>query len=370
MAANYGANFYDINDTWTPLQIHDFLLAPPKKKVHGFRGNNFVPQPAIQALKDPPGLLSPPNSNSLVFKAKYLSVEPKSSKTTIDRALNYIDSNLCDEDNPAPVVLGVDRELRNKLLTPGHYILQSGRVNDRRFISDPGYQNGILFSQGVDDNLRSNVYQNDFLTWGVVVDPVDLGGMTIAVDGAATMLVTNVLGQQAGYVVGSEEPVQGIPNGAFFFAGIRDLETRGPIKDIVSSFQIPSSGVAPYTVQIIGLDTGNFTLMVDVIGADGSLTSPVELTEAITPEQVKTYVVTPGKGGVTIVPSGPPVIGDIDGDGDVDSDDLNLLLADRNRSVASSTCGIKCDLNNDGRIDALDSRKLVILCTRPLCSKM
>jgi Nidogen-like/Dockerin type I domain len=64
----------------------------------------------------------------------------------------------------------------------------------------------------------------------------------------------------------------------------------------------------------------------------------------------------------------PPLRGDIDRDGDVDSDDLALLLAERNALVDQSTCRSACDLDNDGSISALDARILVTLCTRPRCA--
>jgi hypothetical protein len=60
--------------------------------------------------------------------------------------------------------------------------------------------------------------------------------------------------------------------------------------------------------------------------------------------------------------------GDLDGDGDVDRNDLNVLLADRDKSVSASSCGASCDLDDDGTITALDARKLVLLCTRPRCA--
>ncbi|MBI1928507.1 PEP-CTERM sorting domain-containing protein [Candidatus Poribacteria bacterium] len=60
--------------------------------------------------------------------------------------------------------------------------------------------------------------------------------------------------------------------------------------------------------------------------------------------------------------------GDIDGDGDVDKADLNLLLADRNKPVSESAYGEKSDLDGDGMITALDARKLTLLCTEPGCA--
>jgi hypothetical protein len=63
-----------------------------------------------------------------------------------------------------------------------------------------------------------------------------------------------------------------------------------------------------------------------------------------------------------------PLRGDIDRDGDVDLTDLNFILIERGRPVSSSSCGVACDLDNDGRISALDARILVTLCTRLQCA--
>ena len=60
--------------------------------------------------------------------------------------------------------------------------------------------------------------------------------------------------------------------------------------------------------------------------------------------------------------------GDIDRDGDVDSADLTILNRDLRRTVADSQCGARCDLNNDGKIDALDARLLTLACTRRGCA--
>ncbi len=60
--------------------------------------------------------------------------------------------------------------------------------------------------------------------------------------------------------------------------------------------------------------------------------------------------------------------GDLDNDGDVDRDDLTILLADRNKPVEQSNCGSACDLDGDGVITVLDARKLVLLCTLPRCA--
>ena len=60
--------------------------------------------------------------------------------------------------------------------------------------------------------------------------------------------------------------------------------------------------------------------------------------------------------------------GDLDGDCDVDTDDINILLADRNLPVESSACGEACDLDGDGVITGLDARQLTLMCTLPGCA--
>ena len=57
--------------------------------------------------------------------------------------------------------------------------------------------------------------------------------------------------------------------------------------------------------------------------------------------------------------------GDLDGDGDIDRNDLNILLTYRNQRA--SECP-ECDIDGDGIITVLDARKLVLLCTRPRCA--
>ena len=59
------------------------------------------------------------------------------------------------------------------------------------------------------------------------------------------------------------------------------------------------------------------------------------------------------------------MLGDLDSDGDVDQNDLNILLTYRNQPA--SACP-ECDLDGDGVITVLDARKLVLLCTRPRCA--
>ena len=61
-----------------------------------------------------------------------------------------------------------------------------------------------------------------------------------------------------------------------------------------------------------------------------------------------------------------PILGDIDGDSDVDNNDLSRITSALN-TKASGPNDLR-DLNGDGKIDALDSRILVTRCTRARCA--
>lgn len=58
--------------------------------------------------------------------------------------------------------------------------------------------------------------------------------------------------------------------------------------------------------------------------------------------------------------------GDLDNDGDIDLNDLSILLGSRNTPV--SRADDPRDLDRDGAITSLDARKLQTLCTRPRCA--
>lgn len=59
--------------------------------------------------------------------------------------------------------------------------------------------------------------------------------------------------------------------------------------------------------------------------------------------------------------------GDIDGDGNVDRNDIAIIFSARNQ--AASGPADPRDLDRDGRITVLDARKAMLLCTRPSCRR-
>lgn len=61
-----------------------------------------------------------------------------------------------------------------------------------------------------------------------------------------------------------------------------------------------------------------------------------------------------------------PTLGDIDLDGDVDNNDLSRITSTLNKP-ADGPNDLR-DINGDMKLDALDTRKLVLLCTRSRCA--
>ena len=79
-------------------------------------------------------------------------------------------------------------------------------------------------------------------------------------------------------------------------------------------------------------------------------------------------VVSAGASVGLVVSSGSSggVAGDLDGDGDVDRDDLNVIKANLNQPAAGPSDPM--DVNGDGTITVRDMRKLYLICTRPRCA--
>ncbi|MEW6214430.1 MAG: PKD domain-containing protein, partial [Nitrospirota bacterium] len=131
----------------------------------------------------------------------------------------------------------------------------------------------------------------------------------------------------------------------------------------------PDNGPSALTFswKFVSLPTGSQIRNEDIAGSNTPYPSFI-------PDVAETYVlelmVSDGQDvdfdnvAVTVV-SECNVRGDLDDDCDVDKNDLNILLLYRNKPA--SNCP-DCDLDGDGKITALDARKLVLLCTRPRCA--
>ena len=115
-----------------------------------------------------------------------------------------------------------------------------------------------------------------------------------------------------------------------------------------------------YTVTGVGTGGGPYTIMITRRNADGTI------EEAQTTTGVATLGMDITPLSMIVPVSDAP--DDINGDGDVNRNDLNILLLDRGKTVSQSACGARCDLDGDGKITVLDGRRLSLLCTRPNCA--
>lgn len=68
-----------------------------------------------------------------------------------------------------------------------------------------------------------------------------------------------------------------------------------------------------------------------------------------------------------VLSSGPPALsGDLDGDSDIDKNDIGIILAAK--GTAATGPNDPRDVDKDGQITILDARKLATMCTRPNCA--
>ena len=131
--------------------------------------------------------------------------------------------------------------------------------------------------------------------------------------------------------------IESFKEGNFDFGFSRYL---GEGKEIVVTYEDVS--VTENTVATVdtGPENPNFVMDVDING-DGEVDFKLRPTSVI---------------GIT---------GDLDHDGDIDMNDLNVILSYRNQEATACP---ECDLDGDGVITVLDARKLVLMCTRPRCA--
>jgi len=168
---------------------------------------------------------------------------------------------------------------------------------------------------------------------------------------------------------------------------IKDIPPQGFIVPVTPPNKPPTANAGSYqTVRLGSLVTLNGSASSDTDNAPSPLSyvwtktagSSVSLTGATTAKPqftptVKEFytfglIVNDGLDNSTSasVKITVPTLGDIDLDGDVDSNDLAKITAALNKP-ANGPNDLR-DINGDMKLDALDTRKLVLLCTKPRCA--
>jgi hypothetical protein len=213
------------------------------------------------------------------------------------------------------------------------------------------------------------------LTQGSFVDfvvslgpaPVSVPQVTGLDENAATLLISsdgltpgmifrmNSDTVPAGQVI-SQSPVAGtqVAPGSLVGLTVSLGPTQVPVPDLIGKDEnfaillLQFGSLIPGTITRVNSDTvpaGQVISQDPAPGTQLTTGSFVDLTVSLGPAQV---------------------LGDIDGDSDVDRDDIAVILGARNQPASGPDD--PRDLDGDGIITVLDARKAVLLCTRPGCA--
>lgn len=160
-----------------------------------------------------------------------------------------------------------------------------------------------------------------------------------------------------------------------------------PAGDVISQSPPPGSEVGPGGVVDLVVSSGAALAVVpDLLGLNQTTAEADIVAAGLVLGTVSTLnsstapageVIGQNPAGLTQVPFGTPVDltvsagpaqarGDVDGDGDVDRDDVGLILFARNQPASGPDD--PRDLNGDGTITVLDARQAALMCTRPGCA--
>jgi len=192
-----------------------------------------------------------------------------------------------------------------------------------------------------------------------VIAPTGLTGSAtltgVAIDTAGNRLQTSIP-----VVITPGSPVQGIQ----VDPDLVSFQQPGQARTISVSATLADGSMVDISADTSVSYVSSNTRVATIIGVGG--------VEAVAPG-VATITVTfngpPGTVLTKVVPISVGVFeqrGDLDGDNDVDQDDLNILLKALN--TPATGLGDPRDLNADGRIDAVDARILTNLCSRLRCA--
>jgi hypothetical protein len=190
--------------------------------------------------------------------------------------------------------------------------------------------------------------------FSVQVPPGQIG--TVSITAMALDTMGNTLQASVNVVVKSPtaaSSVQVTPN-RLVYSGVdgqvRSLSVRASFRDGTSAYVTNSPDV-----QYLSSNT-----KVVVVNSIGQAKAVASGAASITVTYSGFTVTIPVTVGVY------PLKGDLNGDGAVDQNDLQIILTALN--TTSTGTGDPRDLNNDGLINALDARILVTLCSRPGCA--
>lgn len=270
--------------------------------------------------------------------------------STSPAAQLYLKDMLCNSGLPIEIrVKGSDGT------DYAHSVLVTGTVNDRFIIVDPGHRDR--------SSLSGPPYDGKYRTKGVITDPPNKSKVIVSIGSNADIDVSNDQGLH------TNAGQAGIPLSVYDTdLGVDEESTAPQVPTIMRYVSIKQPQNAQYTIVIKGLRAGPFKLEVAIIEPDGTVQPRIIFDGTATAGSTQSLQlkVDTAIGGNSTLTSTPSISGDLDGDSDIDKNDIAVILAAK--GTAASGPNDPRDIDKDGKITILDARKLSTMCTRLNCA--
>ncbi|HEX5339806.1 MAG TPA: hypothetical protein VFX47_02885 [Gammaproteobacteria bacterium] len=186
-------------------------------------------------------------------------------------------NNIC---RYGPQVMGVNKHAA--ATRPDHFVVAYGKIQNTMTSSwtllDP--DGGVKDTSSIyhDQNLGSRVYKGSSATYSF-----PLYGFQITLYSPAELVVTAPDGkEQTGFDPTSGTTYSGIPNAIYSGESLRDDDTGEADPDPIKFFYLPGPVTGNYTIQVIGTDTGTYSMKVSTLDSSGHEAAATELDDVPT----------------------------------------------------------------------------------------
>lgn len=139
-------------------------------------------------------------------------------------------------------------------------------------------------------SLRPFFFSFVLLALGIACEPcwaIDPSYFQIRVEAVAELLVTDPSGKQTGYNAGSI--ATGIPHSGYQTDAVSDLDTGAPDPNPTKVLSVRQPANGTYTIQVIGIQAGSYTVTVNAYNSDGSPQKALTFSGTASVGSVDTY---------------------------------------------------------------------------------